>query len=501
MFLINLIGFIFVLGLVILIHELGHFLLAKRAGILCHEFALGMGPILVSKKIGETRYSIRTFPIGGFVSMAGEEVQSSLVKVGDYVITETKDDLITKITVVTADHLEATLVSTVNLTGASAELELNGAKVLPEALVNVGGKDIQIAPLERSFGSKSILDRFLTIFAGPFMNFVLAFVIFVIIGFITGFPVLDKAEIGSLNSALPAASVLQVGDEITAVNGQATPSWDDFTSTIRDDISVRQVELEGIRDGEVFTATLTPRLFFYSVGFNSHPDTTDVVRIGPVVDGTLADQAGFLENDVIIRINQQPIDSWSDLITRLEANQTGQLMTFTVLRNTEERTLDIRPYEKAILDTQSVPAVDVFIGVSPPTEFRFFESFSRGALSVVGASRLIFDTLGLLFNSSQVGVGDLAGPIGIFTLTSDALAQGLVVFLNWIGLLSVNLGILNLLPIPALDGGRLFFLAYEGVTRRKVNPRIENYLHLVMFFLLIGFFIFIAFNDILRLFN
>jgi regulator of sigma E protease len=189
------------------------------------------------------------------------------------------------------------------------------------------------------------------------------------------------------------------------------------------------------------------------------------------------------------------------LIDRLEANQTGQLMTFTVLRNNLERTLEIRPYEKAILDTQSVPAVDVFIGVSPPTEFRFFESFRSGALSVVGASRLIFDTLSLLFNSSQVGVGDLAGPIGIFTLTSDALAQGFVVFLNWIGLLSVNLGILNLLPVPALDGGRLVFLAYEGVTRRKVNPRIENYLHLMMFFLLIGFFIFIAFNDILRLFN
>lgn len=501
MFIVNLIGFILVLGLVILIHELGHFLLAKRAGILCHEFALGMGPILISKKIGETRYSIRAFPIGGFVSMAGEEVQSSLVKVGDYVLTEMKADLITKISVVDAKNLEATQVVSVNLTGASTDLELNGIKVLPEALVSIGGKEIQIAPLERSFGSKTLFERFLTIFAGPFMNFVLAFIIFVIIGFIAGFPVLDKAKIGSLNPNLPAAAVLEVGDEITAVNGQPTPNWETFTAAIRKDISIRQFELSGLREGEVFTTSLTPRLFFYSVGFNSHPETTDEVRIGSVVDGTLANQAGFLENDVIIRINQQPIDTWSALIDRLEANQTGQLMTFTVLRSNLERTLEIRPYEKAILDTQSVPAVDVFIGVSPPTEFRFFESFRSGALSVVGASRLIFDTISLLFNSSQVGVGDLAGPIGIFTLTSDALAQGLVVFLNWIGLLSVNLGILNLLPIPALDGGRLVFLAYEGVTRRKVNPRIENYLHLMMFFLLIGFFIFIAFNDILRLFN
>ena len=501
MFFVNLIGFIFVLGLVILIHELGHFLLAKRAGILCHEFALGMGPIIYSKKIGETRYSIRAFPIGGYVSMAGEEVQSSLVKPGDFVILTFEEDVITHIHKVSEHTDGAVQVDQVNLTGDDKALSINHMPVDSRALVQIKNSEIQIAPSNRSFGSKTLLERFLTIFAGPFMNFVLAYVIFVVISFIVGFSVLDQAEIGTLNPNLPAASVLEVGDVILGVNDRDVTTWDDFTSYIREDKSVREINLDVLRDNETFTATITPRLFFYSVGFNSDPSTTEEVIIGPVVENTLAFQAGFLEGDEIIRINQQTIPDWRTLIELIEANQTGQLMTFTVLRNQEEKTLEIRPYEQAVLETQSVPAVDVFIGVSPPTEFRFWPSFQQGALGVLGASRLIFDTIGLLFNSSQVGVGDLAGPIGIFTLTSDALAQGAVVFLNWIGLLSVNLGILNLLPIPALDGGRLVFLGYEGITRKKVNPQVENYLHMIMFFLLIGFFVFIAFNDILRLFN
>ena len=501
MFIINLIGFIAVLGLVILIHELGHFLLAKRAGILCHEFALGMGPIIYSKKIGETRYSIRAFPIGGYVSMAGEEVQESLVKVGDTVLLTKTEKIVTHITVLKTAVEGSIVVESLNLSGESDQLHINEHAVSPTALIKIQNKEIQIAPKDRSFNSKSIKDRFLTIFAGPFMNFVLAYVIFVIIAFIVGFPVLETSEIGALNPNLPAAAVLEVGDQVVSVNGTPTEDWNAFTRAIRQDLSRRELELGVLRDGDTFTTTLTPRLFFYSVGFNSHPEAVEDVRLGPVVANTLAQQAGFLENDVIQAINGQAISGWGDVITLLQANTTGQLMTFTVLRGSTERTFEIRPYEAAILNTQSVPVVDSFIGVSPPSEFRFLPSFSQGFQGVYGASRLILDTLQLLFNSSQVGVGDLAGPIGIFTLTSDALAQGLVVFLNWIGLLSVNLGILNLLPIPALDGGRLVFLGYEGITRKKVNPRVENWLHFVMFFLLIGFFIFIAFNDILRLFN
>jgi len=140
MFFVNLIGFIFVLGLVILIHELGHFLLAKRAGILCHEFALGMGPIIYSKKIGETRYSIRAFPIGGYVSMAGEEVQSSLVKPGDFVILTFEEEVITHIHKVSEHTDGAVQVDQVNLTGDDKAKSKIVKFKLPRRIVPLGQK-------------------------------------------------------------------------------------------------------------------------------------------------------------------------------------------------------------------------------------------------------------------------------------------------------------------------------------------------------------------------
>ena len=114
---------------------------------------------------------------------------------------------------------------------------------------------------------------------------------------------------------------------------------------------------------------------------------------------------------------------------------------------------------------------------------------------------MIFNTIGLLFSNENVGVGDLAGPVGIYSITSTALSGGIFTLLGWVGLLSVNLGVINLLPIPALDGGRLVFLGYEAITTRKPNKRIENTLHYAMYLMLLGLFVYITFNDILRLFN
>ena len=191
--------------------------------------------------------------------------------------------------------------------------------------------------------------------------------------------------------------------------------------------------------------------------------------------------------------------SWQDVTLIMQEEASSR--TFTLERDGTPFEVTIEPFEQDLLSAQGVSAVESIIGVSPTSEFRFLPSFSQGALSVLGAGTMIFDTLRLLINSSQVGVGDLAGPIGIFTITSQARAQGLVVLLNWVGLLSVNLGILNLLPIPALDGGRIVFIGYEALTRRKVNKRFENLLHLMMLFLLLSLFVFVAFNDVIRLFN
>jgi regulator of sigma E protease len=236
------------------------------------------------------------------------------------------------------------------------------------------------------------------------------------------------------------------------------------------------------------------------MGFSSATGEVDRVIIGPVPDNTPADKAGLQEGDEVITIGGETVTSWETVMQAAENNTEGNQMVIEVLRDSEEVRLHIEPHQKAILDNQNVGAVAVIIGVSPEHEASFFQSFAYGFKGIAASSTMIFDTLRLLFNNT-VGVSDLSGPVGIYTITSNALSQGFKTFINWTALLSVNLGIINLLPIPALDGGRLVFLGYEGITKRKVNRTVENYLHAAMFFLLIGLFIFITYHDILRLLN
>ena len=500
MIFVSIIGFIFTLGLVILIHEFGHFYFAKKAGILCHEFSIGLGPLIWSTQKGETQFSIRAIPIGGYVSMAGEEVNESYVHVGDTVGLITVDGVIEEIILDPAQQEDPITVESLDLKTPD-QLHINGIPVLEDAHLVFAKKRMQIAPKNRSFESKTLWQRFMTIFAGPMMNFILAIGIFFVIALLTGFPVEDSTELGSVNEGFPAEAILAEGDVIKEVAGVPVNSWTAFTDVMRDELGVRNLPITFERDGSLIESTINPRLFFYSVGFNSHPEATTDLRIGPVVDNTLAEQAGFLENDIIVSINGIPMASWEAVVDRLEANTTGQVMTFEVDRDGRTRTLTVTPYEEAVLATQEVRIVESFIGVAPTNAFSLTRSIQSGFTGTLNASGLIFNTLGLLFSSSQVGAGDLAGPVGIFQLTAQSIQGGLVVFLNWIGLLSVNLGIINLFPIPALDGGRLVFLGYEGITRKKVNPKVENMLHLVMFFLLMGFFVFVTFNDILRIFT
>lgn len=507
MFLVNILLFVLVLSLVIFIHELGHFIMAKRAGILCHEFAIGMGPIVYSKKKGETLYSIRAIPLGGFVSMAGEEINDEIVKVGQTVKLDRNDagkiiNIVLNVDDERYQHLEEETVHFVDLQGKDGSaLMINHSEVDQQAYYVFKDKTLQVAPYERSFESKTILERFLAIVAGPFMNFVLAFILFVIIALIVGFPVTESSELGTVSPTMPAGEVLEVGDEIIAVNGQVVSNWDDFQSLMRASEGLRNIEITVVRDGETITETLNPRIFIYSIGINSHPETIDELRIGEVVEGTLAYQAGMRGNDEIIAVNGQSVENWREFIAIMRANTEGNTMTFEVVRGSETLNFEIRPYDEALLNTQGVGIVESLIGVSPTTQRNILASFGSGFTGLRGASTMIFDTLNLLFRSDRVGVGDLAGPIGIYSITSQAVAQGFVTLLNWIALLSVNLGIINLLPIPALDGGRIVFLGYEAITRRKVNKRVENTLHFVMFILLMGLFVFVAYNDILRLFN
>ncbi len=507
MIVINIIVFILVLGLVILIHELGHFIMAKRANILCHEFSLGMGPILWSKRINETLYCIRAIPIGGYVMMAGEEIEDDVVKEGQ-IVRLVFDDF-NNIEKIIIDHenekyeqYEKVTIYNVDLKGENNDpLQLNDYTVKRNAFYVFKKTELQIAPVERNFNSKTKMERFLAMFAGPFMNFVLAFFIFILVNLIVGFPDMENTVVGAIDADYPAAETLIEGDKIISIDGANVYSWEDISIALDENPTDRLVELKVLRDGVEYDYSVTPIIFFYNVGFHSKEGAINDLALGEVNPETKAGNAGFLEDDVILTIDTVIMNTWSDIATSLNNNVDGDLMVFEVLRGTETIIISIVPYNHDLVISQGLKVVDSFVGISPIYEFNFFRSFSASFLDIKVSAGMIFTTLDLLFSNDQVGVGDLAGPVGIYSITSRALSAGFVSFLTWTALLSVNLGVINLLPIPALDGGRLVFLGYEAITTKKPNRRIENTLHYAMYIMLLGLFVYITFNDILRLFN
>jgi regulator of sigma E protease len=511
MVILNILVFIFILGLVILIHEFGHFVMAKRANILCHEFSIGMGPILWSKRKDETLYCIRAIPIGGYVMMAGEEVDQEMVKIGQEVRLQLDDyDQVTKIIINTKDdrYQDLDLITVVrkDLVGKDNEpLYINEYAVKRDAFLVLKDRDLQISPDERNFGSKTKMQRFLSIAAGPFMNFILAYVIFLILNLVVGFPLMDDSTIGTTAPSSPAHEVFIEGDKILEIEGVTVENWNDVRSELDLNLGNRDVQFLIDRDGEQIEFSIQPTLYFYSIGFHSQDNVRDELIIGEVDSETLAGKAGFMENDELLSVDGVMLTNWTDLIDYFSNNENKTEMTFVVNREidglTENVTIETEVYNKDLIESQGVNVVDSSIGISPLYEFRLGDSIVGGFKNVGSSAGMIFTTIGLLFNNDQVGVGDLAGPVGIYEITSRALSQGMLSFMSWTALLSVNLGVINLLPIPALDGGRLVFLGYEAVTNRKPNPKVENTLHYMMYLLLMGLFIFITYNDILRLFN
>lgn len=513
---ISILAFIFMLGLVILLHELGHFVMAKKAGILCHEFAIGMGPILYSKKKGETTYSIRAIPIGGYVMMAGEEVNDELVKIGQTVrvlFSEDKPDHISHIILDLDDerYLEAETfeVDYVDLKSTNGEpLRINAYDVLHDAYYVTKKRTLQIAPYNRSFESKTLWQRFITIFAGPLMNFILAFILFLIVGFVIGQPQ-NESIIAEIQEEMPADGVLHIDDEILSIEGASVETWSDISLRLSEYAGQGALTFEVLRDGATVTLEITPLLQFYNVGFSSSLDNPDAVIIGSVGAGSAADKAGLEVGDEItelVILNNgtelvYPVLTWENVVEAMFANQAGSDMEITVLRDDESFTFEIGPFSQDFLEGQGVPFIQSAIGISPRYEFDLFGSIAYGARATVSTMGMIFATLQALFQEERVGVGDLAGPVGIFTITSSAISQGLISFISWMAILSVNLGVINLLPIPALDGGRIVFLGYEAITRKPVNKKVENSLHILMYFLLLGLFVFVTYNDILRLLN
>jgi regulator of sigma E protease len=412
---------IIVFGTLVFFHEFGHLLLAKRAGILCREFAIGFGPKIYSFKKDETVYTLRLLPLGGFVRMAGEDPEVIEIKTGHDVglVFNDQGQVVQLVLNHKNDYPEAKLLNVqkidlehdLTIEGYDLDEELCHYDIHPQAMMMYDHQEVQIAPYNRQFGSKTLGQRAIAIFAGPLANFILAFVILFAFALSYGVPV-DKAMLGEV-----------------------------------------------------------------------HPNTP-------------AEQAGLQQGDRVLSVDQQPVTTWDEIVHEISTSP-GQELTLMIERDGQQVQVPITPDTRERQGAEG--QVEGFIGVSKPTEKAFLGAIDYGFSQTVTFAKMIFTALGMLV-SGGLQLDDLAGPVGIFQYTGEAAQRGLPMLLHWTAILSVNLGIMNLLPIPALDGGRLLFLAVEALRGRPIDPQKEGVVHFIGFALLMLLILVVTWNDIQRLF-
>ena len=529
--------FILVLGLVVCFHELGHYFWAKKFGILVNEFAFGMGPKIVSKKKGETYWSIRALPIGGFCAMSGEEVSDPILKEGDQVKLVIDEDgkvskLVMSLDLEEYKDIEITTVEKVDLFGKDmSPLYVNDYEVKRDAQIVVGKEELQVAPEERNYYAKNVWQRLLVCFGGPLNNFILGIFVFLLMAFIQGVPNKNTNKIKAVEGPSAVAG-LKGGDQIIKVGEYEIIEdkcfEDDGAGSLHYAIfntQARGLNVTYIRNGETLNTTVYASYVFNALGFASFDDDINasnaeevkiICQTKAALGGTNKTKAYQAENglrngDVITNIDyygktdeakSYPITKWYDVYSFAMSDdaKAGGKIAITYIRDTETKTTGkYEIYSEELLDSQGYELVYKQMGVATPTKFAFFESIGNGFKAFGKASGIIFRTLWLLFTSKEVGINDMGGFITILNQTAAYAAGGFASLLYFVGLLSVNLGIVNLLPVPALDGGRILFLLIEGIFHKKLKPKTEAIIINVVFWLLMAFIVYILVQDVIRL--
>lgn len=549
--LLNILAFIVVLGIIVLLHELGHFFVAKKANVLVHEYSIGMGPALFQKRHKETNYSIRAILIGGYVSMAGELGPEDLpVKIGDRVgIKLDEAGLVKEIVLnekITSDfqaEIADFKLADGELNDFFLDLDVDGTvknyRLSNECFYVYKEKNrVQVAPKSRLFDTQALWKKLLVIFAGPLMNFILAFLLFFVGYMIIGKPS-DKPILNLVDG--PSVGILSKGDTITEINGVEITSWDDISLGTYKDIG-KEIEITFIPKGSNTkkTATISPIISANIFGFVGKANSLDLRPVVVESFGKALD-AGLAEGDIIIGLNDALINSWEDLYNYGKDIEGGQI-TLSVERAGLVKELKYKIIASQVYQDQGVNPMQVTIGIGRNYDFNFGYALKMGFVDIWNNVKQIFSTLGALFTpKSGVGAGDLSGPIGIFNIIGQVRQQGFAALILFTAFLSINIGLLNLLPIPALDGGRILFLLIEGAVisvrkrkaKRQLNlsknglkkinrnkdqkeaenkeaeiidvsapklKKVESYINLVFLLLLLALMIYVSIFDVIGLF-
>ncbi len=424
-------AFLFVLGVLIFVHELGHFLMARRIGVRVITFSLGFGPKLFNFKRGDTEYCISAIPLGGYVKMAGENPEDAR-------------------------------------TGSPDE-----------------------------FLSKGKWQRFQVLVMGPIMNLVLAVLVMAVVlyqGALVPAFEQDPVVIGAFTPTSVAAKAgLKPGDRIVSVDGKVVDTWGEFANAIVPKAK-REVALAFVRDGKAGQVTVVPEgQTKYELGdIGIQPAVRpEVLEVTP---GSPAAEAGLRKGDIILRAANEQKVSKTQLVELIK-NREGQPLSIEIERDDAVQTIVVTPRKVAGL---------VMIGAG----INAFEvrTIDPGPLEAVQLSvqknwewtRQIVETLVGLF-TRQTSVKQLMGPVAIADLSGTAAEAGWISLFTLMAMISLNLGLLNLMPIPVLDGGHIFILGLEGLARRDFSMRVKEKMLLGGFVLLLMLMVTVIYNDLMRI--
>jgi len=336
-----------------------------------------------------------------------------------------------------------------------------------------------------SFSTKTVWQRFLVIFSGPLMNFVLALALFVIIAF--SFGVYGNRIDSIAEDSNEYKEGLRPGDKIISVNGEKAYIWEDiFYEIIGNENPYYTVKYE--RDNQIREARINNN-YRKLVGISTQmSDGKATTTVSPTDVTSPAYGAGIKDGDVVIKINDVSVNSWDELTNQVELTESGKPVKVTVDRDGK------------ILDFNIVPQTQITVKFNTQLEKSFMTAISSSAYKTVYYIELMFKTISQLV-TGKLGSDALGGPVMVISMVGEAAESGILSLLNLAAFISINLGFMNLLPIPALDGSKIVFLMVEAVRGKAIPVEKEGYIHFIGFVVLIGFMIFITYKDILRLFR
>lgn len=416
------IAFIIIFGLIVIVHEFGHYYFAKKSGVLVREFAVGFGPKIFNHHGGETTYTLRLLPMGGYVRLAGAEEEAELQPGMPVTLSLDENDKVVLINTSEEENRGSGLPVEISSFDLVHDMYIEGYTPGQEGLVRYevlktakvieqDGTQVQVAPIERQIQSAPVQNRILVNFAGPLNNFILAVLVFIALAFAQGGVPVNEPVLGQIQENTPAAQAdLQEGDRILQIDGQAVESWSELQETVAQHPG-EEISLVLEREGQEETVTVTPAA------------------------------------------------------------------------------IELEEVEESIGQLGVMSPMDDSIGAK--IAFGFKETYNI-MIGIVDALKQMV--------TGQFSLNNLGGPVAIYALTDNAVQQGLTSLLFFTGYLSVNLGIVNLLPIPALDGGKIIFNIIEGIRGKPVSQSVETWVTLIGVGLIFALMIAVTWNDIQRFF-